>query len=58
MRTTLREKFVLWMNGIALAVGLELMLRSHIDPVSLRSLAVIATIAGALAIVTTLLLRP
>lgn len=57
MRTTLREKLVLWVNGLALAVGLELMLRSQIDLVSPQGLAVIATAVVALAALSVWLLR-
>lgn len=57
MRTTLREKLVLWVNGLALAVGLELMLRSQIDLVSPQGLAVIAAAVVALAALTAWLLR-
>lgn len=41
MRTTLREKLVLWMVGLSLAASFELLLRSQISPISAAGLAVI-----------------
>jgi hypothetical protein len=42
MRTTLREKLVLWMVGLTLAASFELLLRSQISPLSPLGVAVIA----------------
>jgi hypothetical protein len=57
MRTTLREKAVLWVNGLALAGGAELLLRSQTDLLSLPGLALIGAGAVALVAFTTWALR-
>ncbi|HMQ34246.1 MAG TPA: hypothetical protein PKD53_26160 [Chloroflexaceae bacterium] len=57
MRTTLREKLVLWLNGLALAACIELLLRSQSGPASAGGLAVIAATAVALGLLTALVLR-
>lgn len=57
MRTTLREKLVLWTVGLGLAASFELLLRSHVSPISPLGLAVIAPVIVALGMVATLLLR-
>jgi hypothetical protein len=41
MRTTIREKLVLWVVGLSLAASVELLLRSQINPASAAGLAVI-----------------
>ncbi len=57
MRTTLREKFVLWMVGLALAGGFELLLRNQISPLSLEGVAMIVPALLLLALLTALILR-
>lgn len=48
MRTTLREKAVLWVNGLALAGGAELLLRSQTNPLSVAGLALIGAVVAVL----------
>ena len=57
MRTTPREKLVLWINGLALAIALELLVRTQASPASLQGLAVIAPTLAIMAALTTFLLR-
>lgn len=57
MRTTPREKLVLWLNGLALAICIELLARTHASPASLEGLAVIAPTVAVMALVTALVLR-
>jgi hypothetical protein len=57
MRTTLREKFVLWMVGLALAGTFELLLRSQISPVSVEGVALIAPALLVVGVVAALILR-
>lgn len=57
MRTTLREKLVLWMVGLSLAVSFELLLRSQINPASPLGVAVIAPTLIAVGLVAALILR-
>jgi hypothetical protein len=57
MRTTLREKLVLWLNGLALFIGLELLIRAQASPASLTGLAVIAPTLAIMAVITVFLLR-
>lgn len=57
MRTTLREKAVLWVNGLAIAGGVELLLRSHTDLLSLPGVALLGAGAAALAAFTAWALR-
>lgn len=57
MRTTLREKLVLWLNGLAIFICLELLIRTHASPASLEGLAVIAPTLVIMAVLTAFLLR-
>jgi uncharacterized membrane protein AbrB (regulator of aidB expression) len=57
MRTTLREKLVLWLVGLSLAASLELLLRSQISPVSPLGVAVIVPTVLILGVVAALILR-
>ncbi len=57
MRTTLREKLTLWLNGLALAACIELLTRSQAGPLSPAGLAVIAATAVVMGLVTALVLR-
>lgn len=57
MRTTLREKLVLWLNGLALASCLELLIRAQASPASPIGLAVIAATAAVMVLLTSLILR-
>jgi hypothetical protein len=57
MRTTLREKLVLWLNGLALFICLELLIRTQASPASLLGLAVIAPTAAVMVLLTVLILR-
>lgn len=44
MRTTLREKAVLWVNGLTIAIGAELIIHGQIDPLSLTGVALLGPI--------------
>lgn len=57
MRTTLREKFVLWVVGLTLAASLELLIRSQISPASPAGLAVIVPMLAILGAFAMLILR-
>jgi hypothetical protein len=57
MRTTPREKLVLWLNGLALFICLELLLRLPAGPLSLMGLAVIVPVVATMALITVALLR-
>jgi hypothetical protein len=57
MRTTPREKLVLWANGLILAITLELLLRTQAGPLSATGLALLVPTIGLMAMVTVLLLR-
>lgn len=57
MRTTLREKLVLWVVGLSLAASFELLLRSQISPVSPAGLAVLLPTLLVVALVAALILR-
>ena len=57
MRTTLREKLVLWLNGLAVFICLELLIRTHASPASLEGIALIAPTLIIMAVLTALLLR-
>ena len=57
MRTTLREKAVLWANGLAIAGGLELIAHLHLQPLSPAGLALIVPFVGLMALFTTWMLR-
>lgn len=57
MRTTLREKLLLWANGLALAIGIELLSRAPGGPGSAEALLIAGTVALVMAAATTLILR-
>ncbi len=57
MRTTLREKAVLWVVGLTLAASVELLLRSQISPLSLAGVAVLAPTVLLLGLLATFVLR-
>lgn len=57
MRTTPREKLVLWLNGLALAICLELLIRTQASPASFSGLAVIGPTLAIMAALTLLVLR-
>lgn len=57
MRTTLREKLVLWAVGLTLAASFELLLRSQISPASPAGLAVIIPTLLTVAFLAALVLR-
>jgi hypothetical protein len=57
MRTTLREKAVLWGVGLTLAASVELLLRSQISPLSLVGVAVLAPTVLVLGLLATFVLR-
>jgi hypothetical protein len=57
MRTTLREKAVLWVNGLTIAVGLELIMRGQVDPLSPGGAALLAPTLLALTCFTGYMLR-
>jgi len=57
MRTTLREKAVLWVVGLTMAASVELLLRSQISPLSLAGVAVLAPTVLVLGLLATFVLR-
>jgi hypothetical protein len=57
MRTTIREKLVLWVVGLTLAASFELLLRSQISPVSPTGIAVILPTLLTLGVFAALILR-
>lgn len=57
MRTTLREKFLLWVVGLTLAGSFELLLRSQISPASPAGLAVLVPTLAVLGVFAVLILR-
>lgn len=57
MRTTLREKLVLWLNGLGLAICLELLLRTQVSPGSFAGLALIAPTLALMILLTLVVLR-
>ncbi len=57
MRTTPREKLVLWLNGLALFICLELLIRIQASPISLMGLAVIVPAVAIMALLTIFVLR-
>jgi hypothetical protein len=57
MRTTPREKLVIWANGLILAVVIELLLRSQAGPLSSTGLVLFVPTLALMALVTTVLLR-
>lgn len=57
MRTTPREKLVLWLNGLAFAICLELLVRSQVSPASLVGLALIGPTALLMVAITVGVLR-
>jgi hypothetical protein len=58
MRTTPREKLVLWANGLILAIVLELLLRTQAGPLSATGLALLIPTLALMVMVTLLVLRP
>lgn len=52
MRTTPREKLVLWVNGLALAVVLELLLSGRLNLISAQAVAVVLPAVVILAVFT------
>ncbi|GAB4438964.1 MAG: hypothetical protein OHK0015_33230 [Chloroflexi bacterium OHK40] len=56
MRTTLREKLLLWVVGLSLAANVELLLRSQISPLSAQGLVLLGATVLALALIGRLLL--
>ncbi|PDV97009.1 hypothetical protein [Candidatus Chloroploca asiatica] len=57
MRTTLREKLILWVNGIFLALGIELAARTSAGMATVEGMLIIAATIGAMMLATTYLLR-
>ena len=57
MRTTLREKAVLWVVGLTLATSVELLLRSQISPLSVVGVAVLLPTMLLLGLLASLVLR-
>ncbi|PDW03845.1 hypothetical protein [Candidatus Viridilinea mediisalina] len=57
MRTTPREKLVLWLNGLIVAVALEWLLRSQTTLLTAQSMLLLLPILGIMAMMTFALLR-
>lgn len=57
MRTTLREKLILWVNGIFLALGIELAARTSAGMATVEGMLIIAATIVAMMLATTYLLR-
>jgi hypothetical protein len=57
MRTTLRDKAILWINGMGIAAAIELVLSGSIDPLSTGGMGILGILATGLTLTTTFLLR-
>jgi hypothetical protein len=57
MRTTLRDKAILWINGMGIAAAIELVLSGSVDPLSTGGLGMLGILATGLTVMTTFLLR-
>jgi hypothetical protein len=57
MRTTLRDKAILWINGMGIAAAIELVLSGSVDPLSTGGLGMLGILAAGLTVMTTFLLR-
>ncbi len=57
MHTTLREKLLLWSNGLILALSVELLRHSNVGPASPEALTIIISAGAIMAAASALILR-